>query len=48
MLFGVPTGAPGRRPAPLAEQVFQEGFGRPWDATREFAFRASVSPTPEI
>ena len=48
MPFGVPAGAPARRAAALDGLVFQEGFGRPWDAGREFAFRASVSPTPEI
>ena len=48
MPFGVPLHTAERRPAPLADLVFQEGFARPWDPTGDFAFRASASPTPEI
>ncbi len=48
MPFGVPAPRPARARQPLEELVYQDGFGRPWNPTREFPFRASVSPTPEI
>ena len=40
MPLGVPAARPRRRRTPLAELVYQDAFGRPWDSTREFAFRA--------
>ena len=48
MPFGLPaeTVATGRRP--LDALVYQDTFGRPWDPTREFPFRPTESPTPEI
>ena len=48
MPVGVPVQRLPRRPLPLADIVLQDSFGRPWEATREHPFRASVSPTPEI
>jgi nitroreductase len=48
MPFGVPAQTETAGRPPLEQLVYQDGFGRPWDPTREFAFRASVSPTPEI
>jgi hypothetical protein len=44
----VPAQSAPRHPRPLAEVVFQDVFGHGWDEAREFPFRASVSPTPEI
>jgi nitroreductase len=48
MPLGVPreSTAPSRRP--LDALVSQDGHGRPWDPAREFPFRPSVSPTPEV
>ena len=48
MPFGVPAERPTLQPRPLDDLVFQDGFGRPWDPAREFPFRPTVSPTPEI
>jgi nitroreductase len=48
MPFGVPAERETAGRPPLEQLVYQDGFGRPWDPTREFGFRASVSPTPEI
>ena len=48
MPVGVPAGRAPRSRPPLSGIVFQDVFGRAWDAAREFPFRASVSPTPEI
>jgi nitroreductase len=49
MPFGVPAES---APAPLRRArgpaIHQDGFGRAWDATREFPFRPTESPTPEI
>jgi len=48
MPLGVPAERVPRRRPSRSEIVFQDAYGRAWDAAREFPFRASVSPTPEI
>jgi nitroreductase len=48
MALGVPAETVPRRRPPLPAIVFQDAFGAAWDAAREFPFRASASPTPEI
>jgi len=38
MPVGYPAAPPTRTPPPLETLVFQDGFGRPWDPTREVPF----------
>lgn len=47
MPFGVPAEVPQRSRKPLEDLVYQDAFGRPWDRTKEFAFRTSGSSTEE-
>jgi nitroreductase len=48
MPIGTAAESPPRHRPPLSALVWQDTFGRAWDPGREFPFRASVSPTPEI
>ena len=47
MPFGFPQDSRPWSREPLEALVFQDGFGRPWDRTREFPFPASRPPTQE-
>ncbi len=47
MAFGFPTDVPTWERRPLEELVFQDGFGRPWDRTREYPFRLSMTDSED-